>query len=291
MQLIFIGGAQRSGTTLLQTLLANALRTPVLPEAHILADVLTAFKRAKQFPNKTQFFFSTSEDLLCFFRSCAGGCIANVLSRTGALSALVFKDPHFVEVLDEASALFADSIRVVCIRDPLDIAASFVQIGQRQPVGSKPTKYQRRDMDFIGKKILSFCAPLMTSKEAPILVRYEDLASNPREALRELGRDTGLKLLLDRIETPVWLERTARHHESSWVTELEGRKPYPSSIGSFKRVLRPDEIATVQNICGPIMMRFGYAADGPSLSDRGRSKASPEPHIHHAPRQACRASR
>jgi MoxR-like ATPase len=40
MQLILVGGAQRSGTTLLQTLLVNALQSPNLPEAHILSDIL-----------------------------------------------------------------------------------------------------------------------------------------------------------------------------------------------------------------------------------------------------------
>ena len=42
MQLILIGGGQRSGTTLLQTLLANALGSPNLPEAHILSDILAS---------------------------------------------------------------------------------------------------------------------------------------------------------------------------------------------------------------------------------------------------------
>jgi hypothetical protein len=50
MKLILIGGAQRSGTTLLQTLLANAIDEPILPEAHILCDMLTSFKRAKRLP-------------------------------------------------------------------------------------------------------------------------------------------------------------------------------------------------------------------------------------------------
>ena len=262
MRLILIGGAQRSGTTLLQTLLANALDSPVLPEAHILADILAVFKRAKEFGNKTRFVYSTADDLLSFFRPFAQRYIADVIASTGHVSALVLKDPHFVEFLDEASALFVEPIRVVCIRDPLDIAASFVQIGQRQPMGGKPTKYQKRDIEFISKKILTFYSSLMNSKQTSVLARYEDLASKPRETLQALARDTGLELSLNRIDKPVWLEKDARH-EASWVTELEGQKPSPASIGSFKRVLRADEVAIVQKICRPIMMRFGYAPEVP----------------------------
>ena len=56
---------------------------------------------------------------------------------------------------------------------------------------------------------------------------------------------------LDRIERPVWLDAEARH-EASWVTELEGAGASPASIGSFKRVLTGEEVAMVQEICGPI---------------------------------------
>ena len=69
MKLILIGGAQRSGTTLLQTLLANALNTPLLPEAHILCDILAAYKRAKEFGHKTHFFFMQRKTILAAFSS------------------------------------------------------------------------------------------------------------------------------------------------------------------------------------------------------------------------------
>jgi protein-tyrosine sulfotransferase len=269
MQLILIGGAQRSGTTLLQVLLANALDSPVLPEAHILSDILAAFKRAKEFGKKTRFFYPMEDDLLSSFQSFARRHIADVVASARPVSTLVLKDPHFVELLDEASALFLQPIRVVCIRNPLDIAASFVKIGQREPKGGKPTKYQRRDIDFICKKILASYLPLMDPTQTPnaILARYEFLASEPREALQVLARDTGLALSLDRIDKPVWLEADVRH-QASWVTELEGQKPSPASIGSFKRVLSAQEVAIVKNICGPIMKRFGYASEVPSPRSR-----------------------
>ena len=68
MKLVLIGGAQRSGTTLVQTLIANALNVSVLPEAHILSDILAGYKRAKALSNKTQRFYQTAEDLRAFFR-------------------------------------------------------------------------------------------------------------------------------------------------------------------------------------------------------------------------------
>jgi hypothetical protein len=255
MQLILIGGGQRSGTTLLQTLLANALGSPNLPEAHILSDILAAYKRAKEFGNKTSFFYPTNDNVLSFFRSFAERHVADIAAGTDR-STLVLKDPNFIQTLDEAAAIFPEAIRIVCMRDPRDIAASFVQIGQRQ---NKPGKYKKRDILFISKKILASYQPLLPAMPAGVvLVRYEDLASDPKASLKALGRDTGLNLSLDRVEDAAWLDAPSRH-EAAWISKLEGANPSPASIGSFKRVLLGKEVAVVQKVCQPIMSQFAYA--------------------------------
>ena len=184
MQLIIIGGAQRSGTTLLQTLLANALNVPLLPEAHILCDILAAYKRAKEFGHKTRFFYATQNDLSSFFQSISERHISDIIAKVGATPALVLKDPNLIQVFDEVEALFPQCIRIVCLRDPRDIAASFLQIGQRQHEG-KPGKYRKRDIGFIASKILGAYAPWMNSAQSAntLVVRYEDMASEPRGAL------------------------------------------------------------------------------------------------------------
>ena len=127
MKLVLIGGAQRSGTTLLQTLLANALGTPVLPESHILCDILTAHKRARQFWNKTRFYYRTEDDLLDFFRAFATRHIEDLARASISQSVLVLKDPNFVQLLPEAAAIFPECHRIVCVRDPRDIVASFCE--------------------------------------------------------------------------------------------------------------------------------------------------------------------
>jgi hypothetical protein len=271
MRLVLIGGAQRSGTTLLQTLLASALQSPNLPEAHILSDILAAYKRAKEFDNKTRFFYATDDDLQSFFRTFAQRHFADIVARAKPANVLVLKDPNFVQVLDEVSAIFPQSICIVCMRDPRDIAASFVQIGQRQ-TGTEPGRYEKRDISFISKKIMASYQPLMQAMQPPsaVVVRYEDMASDPRGSLQTLARDTGLELSLDRIEQPVWLDAQARH-EASWITELEGAQTSPASIESFKRVLSDEEVAVVQKICKPIMSQFGYtpvADPAPGRRDR-----------------------
>jgi hypothetical protein len=259
MQLVLIGGAQRSGTTLLQTLLANGVGSAILPEAHILCDILVAYKRAKEQWRKTRFFYPTEHDLLDFFRSFASRHIEDLARSAAAPSILVLKDPNFVQVLAEAASIFPNSVRIVCVRDPRDITASFLRIGKREPEKERPSRYTKRDVHFIAKKVLSSYAPLMETPEPAgiVLVRYEELAAKPQATLELLSRDSGLALAYDRIEDPVWLAADARH-DPAWVSELEGRKPSADSVGAFKTVLERPEIKIVQQTCATLMEQFGY---------------------------------
>ena len=69
---------------------------------------------------------------------------------------------------------------------------------------TKPGKYERRDINFISKKVLASYQPLLQAgRPNAVMVRYEAIASDPKGALEALARDTGLDLALDRIERPV----------------------------------------------------------------------------------------
>ncbi len=256
-KLVLIAGAQRSGTTLLQTLLANALDTPVLPEAHILCDLMASFKRAKDAPRKTKYFYAGEEDLLDFFRACAERHVADIEARVGDAQALVLKDPNLVQYDEEAADLLPNAIRIVCLRDPRDIASSFLRIGQRETQG-EAGKYRRRDIHFIGKKIVDSYGGL-ADRRSPSLhfVRYEELTERPAQTLQALGRDAGLALSLDRIDKPVWLESEARH-DDAWISALEERAPSTESVGVYRTVMSPREIALLEQICSRVMDFAGY---------------------------------
>ena len=242
---------------------------PHLPEAHILSDILAAYKRAKEFGNKTGYFYATDDDLRAFFQSFAERHVADIVAKAKPSAALVLKDPNFIQVLDEADDLFPARFALFACATPGTSPPPSCKSG-RGSLQTKPGKYERRDINFISKKVLASYQPLLQTRQPPkaVMVRYEDMASDPKGALEALARDTGLDLSLDRIDRPVWLDAEARH-EASWITELEGAEASPSSIGSFKRVLNGDEIAIVQQICEPIMSQFGYAPVEDSAPDGG----------------------
>ncbi len=269
MKLILIGGAQRSGTTLLQTLLANALDTAVLPEAHILCDLMTSYRRAKEATKKTRFYYPSDDGLRAFFRSCGQRHIDDLVATLGGGSALVLKDPNFVQFDSEVASLFPDAVRVITLRDPRDIAASFLRIGQREQPEVGSGKYRRRDVRFIGNKIVTSYAGVMKAPKPAGMqfVRYEELVTDPKKTLSVLGREAGLALSFARIDNPVWLEAEARH-EASWISELEGGGPSTDSVGAYKTVMQPKEIALTEQICAPVMQWAGYEKSPPHTVQR-----------------------
>jgi hypothetical protein len=257
VKLVFIGGAQRSGTTLVQTLIANALNVKVLPEAHILSDILAAYKKAKA-SHKTPCFYQTSDDLRAFFQLIALRHLDDIV-RANPQPVLVLKDPNFVLVLDEIAAIFSEATVVVCVRDPRDIAASFLRIGYRHSEQNVNSKYRSRDVGFICKKIVSSYSDLLQSPDGEnfILAQYEEIVRSPREWLEDFAREAALELSLNRIDDPEWLPAHLRH-DPTWVTELEEQKPSALHVGAFRQIMKAHEIALVQKICAPIMRWIGY---------------------------------
>jgi hypothetical protein len=266
MSLVLIGGAQRSGTTLLQTLIANALAAPVLPEAHILCDLMASYQRAKDAPRKTRFFYASDAELLSFFRASAQRHIEDVRRAAGVGDALVLKDPNFVRCDAEAAEMLPEAVRIVCLRDPRDIAASFLKIGQRETDSAEAGKYRRRDIHFIGKKIAESYAGIATARPKGLhVVRYEELVAAPARTLQALGADAGLEFDLARIDDPAWLEADARH-DKAWISALEEGKPSTASVGAYKTMMRPREIALLEQICAGAIASGGYEPSSPRAS-------------------------
>ena len=209
----------------------------------------------RKFGNKTSFFYPTHDSLQSFFRSFAERHVADI-SAAEDRARSVLKDPNFV--LDAGRGCGALSRRYshrLHARSPRH--RCILRADRAAADETKPSKYEKRDILFISKKILASYQPLLAAvPPGVVIVRYEGSRQRPEsDACKRLGatRDSSCPLIASK--TPRWLDAPARH-EAAWISELEGAKPSPASIGSFKRMLLGEEIAVVQNICEPIMSHF-----------------------------------
>ena len=103
------------------------------------------------------------------------------MAKAKPSAALVLKDPNFVQVLDEAEASVSPLVRIVCMRDPRDIAASFVQIGQRQSQQPSPANMRDVTSTSSARRSLPPISPCCTAgRPNAVMVRYEEIASDPK---------------------------------------------------------------------------------------------------------------
>lgn len=276
MAAIFVGGSQRSGTTLVQTILCRSSgANPMAGEVKYLRQMVQAYAFGKrQFGVETHDYFKDPEELQRFH----GGLMEAFLAHARAhfkCQHLVLKEPHLTMLFPELAELLPGARFVCVVRDPRDVIASMIEVGQKMSasgIKDEPMAdlFARRNMRELCRHYLSFYAPALRSASAgfmerSLFLRYEDLAQAPEKALDTLTRFTGLDLggfdaAKEDPGTGKVDFQSVSEYRRTWVTELYGKKISEARIGAFRKVLKPKEVAEIAQHCRGLMQRFKYGA-------------------------------
>ena len=181
----------------------------------------------------------------------------------------MLKEPHLTRVWPELYELVPDSIFLLMVRDPRDVIASMVEVGQKQAQIGQRYLFTQRNIPELCQRFLAFYAPALNITDSGFrdrlaIVLYENLARNPRQTLKEISGFTGIDFeSIDVSDAPdtghVTQEVLSRSaHYAPWATELSGRKVSESKIGNYQNVLTPSEIAEVEEHCAPFFEWFQY---------------------------------
>ena len=274
MAYIFIGGSQRSGTTLLQTILCKDHATnPMVHEAKYFRQLIQAYIFGKrQFDAETNGYFDNVESLRKFHAGLIEIFMTHLRKRFDNVENLVLKEPHLTMVFPEISELI-DSARFVCIiRDPRDVIASMIKVGKKlaqSGIKNDPMSqiFNKRDMRILSRHYKSFYIPVLRSTDQELgkksmFVRYEDLVEAPGPTLERLREFTGLTLDEFNKNSDPGTGKVnfdaADPYRSAWVTKLYGKKISNDRIGAYKEVLTADEVEIIEKACQGIMARFNY---------------------------------
>jgi len=258
-RLIIISGSQRSGTTLAQTLICNALPgAALLAEAGLLSDLFKAYLKATQKWNKTASFYPRLEELKAYFAAIVQRHINDISGYLGSPPYLVLKHPSFTRLLPEIAEVLPAATLIRCVRDPRDIVASYAKIGAREAEKGKSNDFAHRYIIGFCKRINGAYNAADGAHSAAHELRYEELVADTPDTLARLGAATGLPFHVPNLTEMTWLPAHNRHNES-WITELEERAPSTESVGNFAKLLSTGEIALVESLCAGVMRKFGYA--------------------------------
>ena len=227
-----------------------------------MCDIVRTYARGLESWHKSSAFYKDRDDFRGQMRSILISQIDHLRKVKNYAGPLVLKDPNFVIEIDHFADLLDGHGQIIAVvRDPRDIASSFIEIGKRQIQLGESSKYTKRNMDHICQKILTSYEKLVSTTPADVtVIRYEDFVADPKHALQRLGAHLGWPALDLRkaLEVPEWLDAKLRH-QPSWISELEGGAPSNASVGRFATVLSKKELEFVEAQCSAMIEKFHYA--------------------------------
>jgi hypothetical protein len=269
MTCYFIGGAPRSGGTLLASILCSDSTTnPTLREAHYLREMVQAYRQGRQLFNTLEGgqYFSSAEELREFSSQWVRALLDRLLVRYAPASNLVLKSflmsvmfPAVFELLPEARFL-------ISVRDPRDIACSQIDVGEKQRQQGQQVRFPR-DVARLSNENIHYYLPSMTYRhprfmEQVLFVRYEDLVREPAEQVERIRSFTGLAIE-DYDPSTLWAGGGRDFSEDRasgdpYINELYGKGMSDSRVGRYRTMLTPSETRIIETTCAPLFATFGY---------------------------------
>lgn len=273
MSYIIVGGSQRSGTSIMQQLLCQLPEAnPYLYEASFLRELVTVYSQGRNnFDRNHDSYFASVQSVRDFMSGVVHAFVEQAARHVGAKEHLILKEPHLTMYWPFLFELLPEAWFVLMIRDPRDVIASMVKVGERQKQVGVESVFTLRDIPTLCKHFQDFYRLTFDFKNQSFrdrlgIVLYEDLAREPKATLKQLADFTGVPFdAIDPTAEPrpslvdADVIRTDRMY-SPWATEVSGAKLAANRVGNYRNVLEPHEIAQVEQHCGDFLQTFGYLA-------------------------------
>ena len=259
---IFIGGAGRSGTTLLRVILDSHPNIACGPELKITPIIASWWQETR-----TQYAQLISEyvpDPVAIDKA-FGALIITLLDNyriKGGKIRIAEKSPHNILVFNQLHTIFPNSPLIHVIRDGRDVVASLLTMDWMQPDG-KPVPYTRdvaeaakywKQCVLTGRKFQAY-APEHSA--CYFEIKYEEIIDKPEDTLRPLFaflREPWNDGVLD-----FHLKEHSLANESS-AAQVR-KKLYTSSCKRWKKDLSPEQLAIIKPIISETLILLGYEHD------------------------------
>jgi len=274
-KILLVGGAMRSGTTVIHRALCTATNSnPYISESWFLFDLMNLYKwnlsryevrHADQFGHVRNF----SELIKFNFQY----YLNLVSTKYDDPEVLILKHPELTRHFQEIGLMFPSMSFLAIVRDPRDVIASMKDVAAKHKADGIISPQSRvKSIKGYCDQYRSYYDRIMQPPEwlnaRLAFTRYEDVMQNP-QALAEQAAS-----LVGASYEPQEVGRFTEEHAKSANFDKEKRlkdslsgafwsdlytKDFSTEqIGRYATMLNEEEIASIENQLAPIGKRFGY---------------------------------
>ena len=271
----FIVGVGRSGTSLLQSMLAAHPQVTCLPE--------TAFIRRMVFPGYLHSIFQrhgqkavllalAQDDYFGRTELDASKVIGRALARGGLLDAAVYremlssyagkdkawagdKDPRAIEFMPLLAEVLQDVHVIHVFRDPRDVLAS----KKKAAWSRKGHVWKHVFANRVQFRIGCIQGPALFGPKYH-MVCYEDLLAAPEEVLDSLCKELGIQYDSSMLSFGNAAKKLVSEKEMSWKKETLGPL-LACNMGKWKKKLHPREVRLTELCCREAIEVGNYKPD------------------------------
>jgi hypothetical protein len=260
---VFVGGAGRSGTTLLRVMLDAHPRIFCGPELKILPALAESYQNlSRNFPSVVGAYAMTLADLQRRYRDFIDALLENARQATGK-PRWAEKTPHNILFMVPLAEIFPDARFLHVVRDGRDVACSLLTMNWiNSQTGRKWDYVQNMTNAALYWRDVVSCARRQAEHPAVagrlLEVRYEALVADAEGTLRSI---------LAFIDEP-WDAAVLAHHaktrsqEPMEASTEQALKPVTAqSIGRWKSDMTNLDRAAFKAKAGELLRELGYAED------------------------------
>lgn len=272
---LLIGGAMRSGTTVIHRALCTAENSnPYISESWYLSDIMRLYRwnlmrydvrHADQFGNVKNF----RELIWLNIRQ----YLSLVSVKYNDPELLVIKHPELTYHFSELSRVFQNFKFIVIVRDPRDVIASIIKVAERHTENKIISpQTQLTDIKQHCDHYISYYADVLNNlgkfNNRLIFVKYENFMNEPDNELQRISQFSGAKYdtrrameFLPEHAAAANFDKKSREEDpfsGAFWSDSYTESITTDRIGKYKDVLNAAQIEEIQQRLQAIGSRFGY---------------------------------
>jgi len=254
---VFIGGAARSGTSVLHALLCTAEKAPgYIAEASYFSAFMHPLEAGlSHFDIHTKYYFESREQLFEQHREILAVVLTTIWKNLGKPDTILLKRPQLTPWFHYLAGISPNIRFVVSVREPLDALASHVEVKRKENHGLFPSA---GTVQALCKEYVKAYRSILNHKDEfgkrLTMVRYADFVQGRNlEHLEQAGLG---KIFPEKI----WSNSITSYSENPvryWMTALHEKPLTGASINRYQRTLPVQLESVIRKSCGQIAKELG----------------------------------